>query len=399
MKLRTIDEIKKLKGKRVLVRVDFNVPLKKSGAKIVVADDTRIRAALPTIKYLLGQGAKVILMSHLGDPGGKVKNNLSLKPIGAILKKFLFMKATAPADWVGKKGLKKIDAMKTGEVMMLENLRFHPGEEKNDKKFAAGLASLADIYVNDAFSAAHRAHASIASVPKFLPSYAGFLMKKEISVLSSLLVKPSKPFIGLIGGAKISTKISVIENLLKKVNSLLLGGALVNNFFKAAGYEIGASVYEPKELKTAKKLLKNKKIVLPIDFVAGDFKGKKAWVISVPKKKAALCKKPYALLDIGPETIKKYSGIIRKAQTIVWNGPMGYFEIPKYSHGSVALGRLVAARSRGKVFGVVGGGETIEAVGKTGMLEYIDHISTGGGAMLEFLEGKILPGIKPLLKK
>jgi len=398
MKLRTIDEIKKLKGKRVLVRVDFNVPLKKSGAKIVVADDTRIRAALPTIKYLLGQGAKVILMSHLGDPGGKVKKNLSLKPIGSVLGKLLLMKGTAPADWEGRKGLKKIDAMKTGEVMMLENLRFHPGEEKNDKKFAAGLASLADIYVNDAFAAAHRAHASIVGVPKFLPSYTGLLMKKEINVLSSLLGKPSKPFIGLIGGAKISTKISVIENLLKKVNSLLLGGALVNNFFKAAGYDIGASVYEPKELKTAKKFLKNKKIVLPIDFVVGDFKGKKAWVISVPKKKTALCKKPYALLDIGPETIKKYSEIIRKAQTIAWNGPMGYFEIPKYSHGTLALGQLIAARSKGKVFGVVGGGETIEAVKKTGMSEYIDHISTGGGAMLEFLEGKVLPGIKPLLK-
>lgn len=398
MKLRTIDEIKKLKGKRVLVRVDFNVPLKKSGAKIVVADDTRIRAALPTIKYLLGQGAKVILMSHLGDPGGKVKKNLSLKPIGSVLGKLLLMKGTAPANWEGRKGLKKIDAMKTGEVMMLENLRFHPGEEKNDKKFAAGLASLADIYVNDAFAAAHRAHASIVGVPKFLPSYTGLLMKKEINVLSSLLGKPSKPFIGLIGGAKISTKISVIENLLKKVNSLLLGGALVNNFFKAAGYDIGASVYEPKELKTAKKFLKNKKIVLPIDFVVGDFKGKKAWVISVPKKKTALCKKPYALLDIGPETIKKYSEIIRKAQTIAWNGPMGYFEIPKYSHGTLALGQLIAARSKGKVFGVVGGGETIEAVKKTGMSEYIDHISTGGGAMLEFLEGKVLPGIKPLLK-
>lgn len=398
MKLRTIDEIKKLKGKRVLVRVDFNVPLKKSGAKIVVADDTRIRAALPTIKYLLGQGAKVILMSHLGDPGGRVKKNLSLKPIGSVLGKLLLMKGTAPADWEGKKGLKKIDAMKTGEVMMLENLRFHPGEEKNDKKFAAGLASLADIYVNDAFAAAHRAHASIVGVPKFLPGYAGFLMKKEINVLSSLLGKPSKPFIGLIGGAKISTKISVIENLLKKVNSLLLGGALVNNFFKAAGYDIGASVYEPKELKMAKKLLRNKKNVLPIDFVVGDFKGKKAWVISVPKKKTALCKKPYALLDIGPETIKKYSEIIRKAQTIAWNGPMGYFEIPKYSHGTLALGQLIAARSKGKVFGVVGGGETIEAVKKTGMSEYIDHISTGGGAMLEFLEGKVLPGIKPLLK-
>lgn len=399
MKLRTIDEIKKLKGKRVLVRVDFNVPLKKTGAKIVVADDTRIRASLPTIKYLLGQGAKVILMSHLGDPGGKVKNNLSLKPVGAALKKFLLMSAKAPSDWDGKKGLKKIDEIKTGEVMLLENLRFHPGEEKNDKKFAAGLASLADIYVNDAFAAAHRAHASVVGVPKFLPSYAGLLMKKEISVLSSLLGKPSKPFVGLIGGAKISTKISVIESLLEKVNYLLLGGALVNNFFKAAGYEIGASIYEPKELKTAKKLLKHKKIILPVDFVVGDFKGKKAWVVSVPKKKTALCKKPYAMLDIGPETIKKYSEIIRKAKTIVWNGPMGMFEISKYSHGTVAIGRLIAARSRGKVFGVVGGGETIEAVGKTGMAEYIDHISTGGGAMLEFLEGKILPGIKPLFFK
>ncbi|MBU1146290.1 phosphoglycerate kinase [Patescibacteria group bacterium] len=398
MKLKSLDEIKKLKGKRVLVRVDFNVPLKKSGARIVVADNTKIRAALPTIKYLLGQGAKVILMSHLGDPGGKAKKNLSLKPIGAALGKLLLMKGTAPADWEGRKGLKKIDEMKTGEVMMLENLRFHVGEEKNDRKFAAGLASLADIYVNDAFAAAHRAHASIVGVPKFLPSYAGLLMKKEISVLGSLLAKPSKPFVALIGGAKISTKISVIENLLKKVNSLLLGGALVNNFFKAAGYEIGASVYEPKELKTAKKLLKNKKIVLPVDFVVGDFKGKKARVVSVPKKKIALCKKPYALLDIGPETIKKYASIVRKAQTIVWNGPMGMFEIPKYSHGTIALGRLIAARSRGKVFGVVGGGETIEAIEKTKMAEYIDHISTGGGAMLEFLEGKVLPGIKPLLK-
>ncbi|MFH2136132.1 MAG: phosphoglycerate kinase, partial [Patescibacteria group bacterium] len=228
--------------------------------------------------------------------------------------------------------------------------------------------------------------------------YAGLLMKKEISVLGSLLAKPSKPFVALIGGAKISTKISVIENLLKKVNQLLLGGALVNNFFKAAGYGIGASIYEPKELKTAKKLLKNKKIVLPVDFVVGDFKGKKARVINVPKKKTDLCKKPYALLDIGPETIKKYASIVRKAQTIVWNGPMGMFEISKYSHGTVALGRLIAARSRGKVFGVVGGGETIEAIEKTGMAEYVDHISTGGGAMLEFLEGKILPGIKPLLK-
>jgi phosphoglycerate kinase len=398
MELKTIKEVKNLKGKKVLMRVDFNVPLKKFGSKVVVADDTRIRAAVPTIKYLLEHGAKVILMSHLGDPGGKVKAALSLKPVGAVLAKLLKMKGTVPADWEGKKGLGKIDAMKNGEVMMLENLRFHPGEEKNDVKFAAGLASLADIYVNDAFAAAHRAHASIVGVPKFLPSYAGFLMEKEVEVLGGLLSGAKKPFVGLIGGAKISTKISVINNLLKKVSRLLLGGALVNNFFRAAGYGIGASIFEPKELKTAKKFLKNKKIVLPIDFVVGDFKGKKAWVVEVPKKKIVLCKKPYALLDVGPETIKKYAGIIRKAETLTWNGPMGYFEIPKYSHGTIALGQLIAARSKGKVFGVVGGGETIEALEKTGMAEYVDHVSTGGGAMLEFLEGKILPGIKPLLK-
>lgn len=398
MKLKTIDQIKNLRGKRVLVRVDFNVPLKKKGGKIVVADDTRISAAVPTIKYLLEHGAKVILMSHLGDPGGKVKKDLSLKPVGATLAKILRMKGSAPADWVGRKGSEKIDTMKSGEVMLLENLRFHPGEEKNDAKFAAGLASLADIYVNDAFAAAHRAHASIVGVPKFLPSYAGFLMEKEVNVLSGLLAKPKRPFMAMIGGAKISTKISVIENLLKKVNWLLLGGALVNNFFRAAGYGIGASIFEAKELKTAKKFLRNKKIILPVDFVVGDFKGKKAWVVGVPKKRTELCRKPYALLDIGPETIKKYAEFIRKAKTLVWNGPMGYFEIKKYSHGSVALGQLIAARSKGKVFGVAGGGETIEVLAKTGMAEYIDHISTGGGAMLEFLEGKILPGVKPLLK-
>jgi phosphoglycerate kinase len=399
MKLKTIKEIKSLKGKKVLLRVDFNVPLKKVGGKITVADDTRIVAAVPTINYLLAAGAKVILMSHLGNPGGKAKADLSLKPVGAALTRILRMKGTAPADWVGKKGLEKIEAMASGELILLENLRFHPGEEKNDPKFAEGLASLADIYVNDAFATAHRAHASVSGVTKFLPSYAGFLMEKEISVLGGLLLNPKKPFIGMIGGVKISTKIGVISNLLKKVDQLLLGGALVNNFFKAAGYGIGNSVFEVKELKTAKKLLANKKIVLPVDFVVGDFKGKKAWVVSVPAKKSALCQKPYALLDVGPETIRKYAQIIRKAQTIVWNGPMGYFEIPKYSHGSTALGQLVAARSKGKVFGVVGGGETIAAVEKTGMAGYVDHISTGGGAMLEFLEGKILPGIKPLLKK
>lgn len=394
IKLKTLKQIKNLKGKKILVRVDFNVPFKKGK----IMDATRIQTSAPTINHLLGSEAKVILASHLGNPGGKRKAALSLKPIGAALAKILGKKVTVLSDCVGKGVANKIDKMKNGEVVLLENLRFHAGEEKNDAKFAKELASLADIYVNDAFAAAHRAHASIVGVPKFLPSYAGLLMEKEVNVLGGLLAKPKKPFVALIGGVKISTKIAVIQNLLKKVNWLLLGGALVNNFFKASGYEIGASIYEPKELKTAKKFLRNKKIVLPVDFVVGDFKGKKAWVMSVPKKCGVLCKKPYALLDVGPETIKKYAQIIRKANTLVWNGPMGYFEIPKYSHGTVALGQLIAARSRGKVFGVVGGGETISAVEKTGMAEYIDHISTGGGAMLEFLEGKILPGIKPLIK-
>lgn len=399
MKLKTLKEVKNLKGKRVLLRVDFNVPLKKVGGKIEVADDTRIRAAVPTIVYLLKKGAKVILASHLGSPKGKIEKELSLKPVGAVLAKILRMEGVATPDWVGKKALDNMNEMKEGELVLLENLRFDPGEEKNDPKFAKGLASLADIYVDDAFATAHRAHASVAGITKFLPGYAGFLMEKEVGVLSGLLTKPKKPFVGMMGGSKISTKIGVIANLLKKVNSLMLGGALVNNFFAAAGYGIGASVYEPKELVTAKKLSSNKKIILPVDLVVGDFKGKKGWIVKVPEKKAALCQKPYAILDVGPETIRKYAGVIRKAQTIVWNGPMGYFEVPKYSHGSIALGQLVAARSKGKVFGVVGGGETIEAVERTGMSDYIDHISTGGGAMLEFLEGKVLPGIKPLLKK
>ena len=377
-----------------MIRVDFNVPM----AKGKVGDTTRIRAAVPTIEHLIKGGAKIILMSHLGDPGGKRKSALNLKPVGAALGKLLGKRVTVLGDCIGQKVENKINRMKDGEIVLLENLRFHAGEEKNDMKFAKGLASLADLYVNDAFAAAHRAHASIAGVPKLLPSYAGLLMEKEFSVLGGLLARPKKPFVALIGGVKISTKIGVIDNLLKKVNRLLLGGALVNNFFKAAGYNIGASIFEPKELKTAKKFLKNKKIILPVDFVVGDFRGKKAWVEVVPPKPTVLCKKPYAILDIGPETIKKYAQIIRRAQTLVWNGPMGYFEIPKYSHGSVALGQLVAARSKGKVFGVVGGGETISAVEKTGMSDYVDHISTGGGAMLEFLEGKILPGIKPLLK-
>jgi len=394
MKLRTLREIKNLKGKKILVRVDFNVPFKKGK----IADMTRIQAAAPTIQTIAASGAKVILMSHLGDPGGKKVASLSLKPVSAALSKILGKKVVVLDDCIGKKVANKINKIKDGEIVLLENLRFHPGEEKNDAKFAAELAKMADIYVNDAFAAAHRAHASTVGVPKFLPSYAGLLMEKEINVLSGLLAKPKKPFVALIGGVKISTKIGVIANLLKKVQWLLLGGALVNNFFKAAGYGIGASIFEPKELKTAKKFLKNKKIVLPIDLVVGDFKGKKVWAVRVPSKPGILCKKPYALLDIGPETIKKYAQIIRKAETLVWNGPMGYFEIPKYSHGSVALGQLIAARSKGKVFGVVGGGETIAAVERTGMSEYIDHISTGGGAMLEFLEGKVLPGIKPLLK-
>lgn len=402
MQLRTIKDIKDLKGKRVLLRVDFNVPLK-DGA---VTDDSRIRASLPTIKYLLGKGARIILVSHLGRPEG-VDKKYSLAPVVECLSKLINEKVRL-LDYPPRSIPLTLGKRKGEGIAMLENIRFFSGEEKNDPKFIRELASLADIFVNDAFSASHRHHASVSGVAKHLSAYAGLRLEQEINALSYLLQKPKKPFIAILGGAKISDKIGAIKNLSKKADKILLGGALINNFYKALGHEIGDSLVEKEGVKMAKRLLRNKKVMLPSDVVVGTKDGGAAKVVklkiqnaklkSAIKNSKLICKSPYAILDIGPETILEYAKWIKQAQTLTWNGPMGVYEAKRFSHGTLALGRLFAARSKGRAFGVAGGGETIDALTKTDMDEYVDWVSMGGGAMLEFLAGEVLPGIKALTK-
>jgi phosphoglycerate kinase len=426
MKLRSVKDLKGLKNKRVLLRVDFNVPLQNGRVK----DDWRIRAVLPTLDLLRKKGAKIILISHLGRPtptfspyfakgktggvrGGK---KFSLKPVFGYLKKMVNFKIDFTNAAVGSKVLdKKIKALKPRSALMLENIRFCAGEEKNDSDFAKKLAGLGDIFVNDAFAVSHRDCSSITGIVKFLPSYAGLNLGREVEVLGNVLKKPKKPMVVLMGGAKISVKIGVIKRLLPKSKVILLGGALANNFLKAGGWRIGDSLYDKEGLGVAKKFLKNGKIIWPTDAVITNFK--KVEIRQVDFKQPPhsppisrsetggvrggqknLCPRGWKIVDIGPRTIKLFSDYIRKAQTIVWNGPMGYFEDPRFSYGTMSMAQVVGARSTGKAFGVVGGGETIEALKKSGMEKYIDWVSTGGGAMLEFLEKGTLPGIKPLLK-
>lgn len=399
MKIKSIREIKSVKNKRIIVRVDFNVPLNQETIK----DDARIKAVLPTIKYLTNKGAKIILISHLGDPLKNKelrikKQQFSLKPIVLKLEELLGIKVTFLNDCLGKKIEERIKKMKEGEIVLLENLRFYVGEEKNDKIFAKSLAKLAQFYINEAFSVSHRQHASVSAITKFLPSYAGFLLEKEIAVLVKVLKKPERPFLVIIGGAKISTKIKVIENLLERVDYLLLGGALVNNFFKAQGYNVGKSLIETDYIKVAQNLLtgpKKEKLVLPIDVLVA----KKIEPLVEPLvRHLNEVKDDEIILDIGPETIRSFAYLIKEAKTILWNGPLGMFELPRFRNGSIIIARVIASRSQGQAYGIVGGGETIECLNQTKMAQYVDWISTGGGAMLEFLEGKILPGVKPLLK-
>lgn len=396
MEVKSLTEIKSLKGKTVLVRVDFNVPVK----RWKVTDDWRITKTLPTIGYLAEKGAKIVLIAHLGRPDGKWKWSLSMKPVAKHLQKVLGKKVLLLKDRVGSSSLRrKIEKIKNGGIVMLENIRFYQGEEKNDLKFAKELAGLGDIFVNDGFAVCHRDGASISGITKYLPSYAGILLQNEIEVLDGLLKKPKKPIVVLIGGAKIETKVGMIEGLIKKADQILIGGAIAGVFLAAKGYDVGAFKADEKSLEIAKKLLKNKKIILPVDAVVGNVKNPhNARVVQIGNNKE-LADKNNSLVDIGPLTVNAYSGYIKKAETLVWNGPMGLFEVKEYSHGTVALARLVAARSAGKVLGVIGGGETIEAVRKTKMERYIDWISTGGGAMLEFLGGNKMPGIEPLTKK
>ncbi len=380
-----------VKGKKVLVRVDFNVPMKDG----VITDDTRITAALPTIKYLIEHGAAVILCSHLGRPKGGPEAKFSLAPVAEYLGKLLGKKVAFSTDCVGQPAETEAKKLKPGDVLVLENTRFHPEEEANDLNFAKAMASLADLYVNDAFGTAHRAHASTEGVTHFLPGVAGFLMEKEIQYLGQAIANPKKPFVAILGGAKVSDKIGVIKNLLVKADDILIGGGMANTFFKAQGLDQADSLVEPEAVETAKELLKTggKKLHLPVDVVLGD-----KFDAEAAKEEMKLGPVPagWRILDIGPETIAEYSMIISKAGTVVWNGPMGVFEFPKFAKGTFEIAKAVA---KSNAVSIIGGGDSVAAIQQSGLADQITHISTGGGASLEMLEGLELPGVAALQDK
>ena len=382
MKYRTLNDFKFSK-KKVLVRVDFNVPLNEKGN---ITDDKKIRAALPTIKYLLKQNAMVILMSHLGRPKRKYVKNLSMDRMAGRLQKLLKKKVYKAEMGIGPNE----KYFKPGQVILLENIRFYPEEKKNDTKFAKALAAMADYYVNDAFGTCHRSHASVDAVTRYLPSCAGLLVEKEIKVMGSALKKPKKPFTAIIGGVKISSKIDTIKNLLKKADYLLIGGAMMFTFLKAGGLNVDKSLVENDKLSLAKKLMKNRKIVLPVDCVIGNKfdKNAKAKTVYVNKIKGIG-------LDIGPKTAKLYSAIIKKSKTVLWSGPMGKFEWTKFSKGTKQIAKAMV-KSKGLT--IVGGGDTVAALEKFRLEKKISHVSTGGGASLEFFGGKTLPAIAALEK-
>jgi phosphoglycerate kinase len=387
---KTVEDID-VKGKKVLVRVDFNVPLKDSG----VGDDTRIRAALPTIEYLLKNGAAVILCSHLGRPKGGPDPKYSLKPVADYLAGLLKKPVAFASDCIGPEAEKAAKALKPGDVLVLENTRFHPEEEKNDMGMAKQLASLADIFVNDAFGTAHRAHASTEGVTHFLPSVAGFLLEKEIKYLGQAIADPKRPFVAIMGGSKISDKIGVIKNLLTKADTILIGGGMANTFFKAQGYPVADSLVEDDALETAKDLLKigGQKLRLPVDVVLGDKFDADAAVKTIP---VGPIPDGWRILDVGPETVKAYGKVIEAAGTVVWNGPMGVFEFPKFAVGTFGIAKAIAAS---KAVSIIGGGDSVAAIQESGLADQITHISTGGGASLEMLEGLELPGVAALLDK
>lgn len=382
-------------GKKVLVRVDFNVPMDEQGH---ITDDTRIRAALPTIKYLSKHGAKVILASHLGRPKGKVNMKYSLGPVAKRLSELMGKDVTMAEDCIGEPAEKAVAAAKPGDIVLLENVRFYAEEEKNDREFAKKLASLAELYINDAFGTAHRAHASTAGVAEFLPAGAGYLMKKEIEVMGKALENPERPFVAILGGAKVGDKIGVIQNLLTKVDSLLIGGGMAYTFLKSMGYEIGKSLLEQDKIELAADLLKQARergvnLLLPDDVVVTTELKE-----SVPFSTVPISEIPEDLMgvDIGQKTREKFAKVIKDAKTVVWNGPMGVFEIREFAQGTLAVARAMA--ESGAVT-IIGGGDSAAAVEQLGFADAMTHISTGGGASLEFLEGKELPGVAVLNDK
>ena len=391
MAIRTVNQIE-FGGKRVFIRVDFNVPLNERNE---ITDDTRIVQSLPTLRSVIQGGGRPILASHLGRPKGKRDPKYSLAPVAERLSKLLGKEVLLTSDCVGEEVQKQIDGMKPGELLLLENLRFHPEEEKNEEGFSKALASLCDVYVNDAFGAAHRAHASTQGMTRYVKTLvAGLLMMKEIENLEKALVNPQKPYVAILGGAKVSDKIGVIENLLDKVTTLLVGGGMAYTFLRAQGWEVGKSLVEEDQLGFAKALLERAKgkvkFLLPQDHVAAermDVQAKKEIVRNEKIPPGWIC------LDIGPETVKVFAEEIKLAKTIIWNGPMGVFEMEPFSHGTFAIARAVAGSP---AFSIVGGGDSVAAVNQAGVADKMGHISTGGGASLEFLEGKKLPGIEAL---
>ncbi|MBD3310968.1 MAG: phosphoglycerate kinase [Candidatus Magasanikbacteria bacterium] len=398
--MKTIKQVKNLKGKLVLLRVDYNVPLEKAEVK----SDMKLRASIPTIEYLIEKKAKIILITHLGRPGGKVVSGLKVDPVMHRLSKLLGKKIIKleTRDWrLGDKKkidlLKQIENMKNGSVSMMENIRFCPDEKNNKGVLAQELANLADIFVLDGFAVAHRDSASVAGVAKIIPAYAGLLLSKEVRNLKKVMIMPKKPYVLILGGIKVETKIPLVEKMKSSVNHILIGGGLANTYFKAKGYDLGESLVDVKYLKKALRCCSHKKILVPVDVVVGKKNGRKFHVVQIKNKRHRICKKGEAIFDIGPETIKKYRNIIKKARTLVWNGAMGYFEQKPYDVGTLTIARSIADRSSLKsVFALVGGGETILSLKEAGCLEKIDFVSTGGGAMLEYLSGKELPGISSL---
>jgi phosphoglycerate kinase len=380
-----------VKGKRVLVRVDFNVPITDGE----VTDDTRIRAALPTLDYLLDHGAALVLCSHLGRPKGEVVPDLSLEPVAGRLASLLDKSVAFVGDCIGPEAESAVEMMSPGEVMLLENTRFHAGEKANDPEFAAALASLGKIFVNDAFGSAHRAHASTEGVAKHLPAYAGFLMEKELQYLGGALDTPEHPFVAILGGAKISDKIGVVRRLLELADRLLIGGGMANTFLAAKGSNMAESLVEQDVIETAQELLESgaEEILLPEDLVVGESfdaetRHKVVAADSVPKG--------WRAMDIGPKTVESFKGALKGARLVVWNGPMGVFEFAPFAAGTRAIAEALAGSDATTI---VGGGDSAAAIRQAGLTEAISHVSTGGGASLEFLEGKTLPGVAALLDR